>query len=115
VTPRDCAAPLVTVFTVTPDGGLIQTASSHPTQSPLHGTWVQIGERKFAFACLAHGFDTDGHFVQTMRVRGQYVVADSGGDLTGRSVLDLYDLSDVLFRTVSTTTSASRIKVEPLA
>jgi hypothetical protein len=54
--------------TFTPGGGLIATITDADIQTG-HGTWAQVGKRRFAITILLPQFQPDGSFVGTLKAR----------------------------------------------
>lgn len=54
--------------TFTPGGGVVATITDANIKTG-HGTWVQLGKRKFAVTILLAQFDGQGNFLGTLKAR----------------------------------------------
>lgn len=110
---REPLPPLVTLLTITSDGSMVQTNTSHPTEGPAHGAWIRTGERQFAIVLWRLIFDENGSFVRTQKISGTRNLNEALDELVGDSLVEEFDLQGNLVLTYTTLSSATRIKVEP--
>jgi hypothetical protein len=100
--------------TFTPGGGLVATITDANIKTG-HGTWTQVGKRRFAITILLPQFDPGGSFVGTLKARATLQVNKKS---------QTFDSDDYRFElldpdgnstgfTGSGTAHGARIKVEP--
>ena len=112
--------PLKALCTMTADGGFVcadqgNVTTDPPTVfSPAHGAWVHLGGRTFAWTVLELISDLSGNLLATLKVRGQYIVNESGNSYTGQFKADIADTAGNLLFSVEGTNAGQRIQVEPL-
>ena len=62
---------------VVTDGGLIATITD-PNIQTGHGSWTQVGKRKFAVTILLSQFDSKGDFLGTLKARATLKLGKKG-------------------------------------
>jgi len=112
VVTRPDLPPLVTLYTYTADGGLIETSTDHPTRSPAHGAWVRTANGQIATTAWRLVFDTSGNFMRTQKISSLVRVSAAGDEFSGQSRVEFYDLGGNLVQSTTTASSAKRIRAE---
>jgi hypothetical protein len=80
--------------------------------SPFHGVWTHLEKRTFAYTGLHLNSDLSGNLVGYVKVRGTYVVSDSGNEYTGTSVAEIFDSGGNFIFSVEVTNAGKRIQLE---
>jgi hypothetical protein len=112
--------PLKSLSTMTADGGFVVADQGSVTTEPptvfsaAHGAWVHLGGRTFAWTVLELISDLSGNLLATLKVRGQYIVNESGNSYTGQFKAEVADTAGNLLFSVEGTNAGQRIQVEPL-
>jgi len=108
-------APGITEFlnlgTFTPDGGFT-TSTGYISDSLGHGNWVRIGNRRFALTCVGLSYGADGVTETTWKLRATLAYAESGYELTGSWIIDVFDMAGKVVFTIKGTARAFHIDVE---
>lgn len=82
-----------TLFTCSPGGGLVATASidSEPglKSGPTHGAWRRLGEHQFSWTAHAFSFDDSGHLNGTYNIHERLTVANSGNSYSGSGTFEV--------------------------
>ena len=98
------------------DGTLVfsGTVTTEPPTvfSPFHGVWTHLEKRTFAYTGLHLNSDLSGNLVGYVKVRGTYVVSDSGNEYTGTSVAEIFDSGGNFIFSVEVTNAGKRIELE---
>jgi hypothetical protein len=77
-----------------------------------HGAWTHQEQRQFAYTALELISDLSGNLVGYLKVRGTYVVSQSGNEYTGTTLAQVLDPDGVVLFSVSVTNAGERIQVE---
>ena len=112
--------PLKSLVTFFADGNHVVADQGNVTTEPPtvfsagHGPWVHLGGRTFAWTVLELISDLNGNLLATLKVRGQYIVNESGNSYTGHFKAEVSDTAGHLLFSVEGTNEGQRIQVEPL-
>src|SRR4030095_5860696 len=88
------------------------TAQPPTVFTSCHGAWTHLEERKFAYTAFELISDLSGNLVGYLKVRGTYVVSQSGNEYDGTSVAEILDQDGVVLFSVTVTNAGKRIQVE---
>jgi hypothetical protein len=72
------------MVTFTSGGGLIATITD-PNIKTGHGSWTRVGSRSFRVTILLWQFDSNGHFLGTLKAQATLNVGRSGRTLTSNN------------------------------
>ena len=77
-----------------------------------HGVWTHLEKREFAYTSFELISDFSGNLVGYLKVRGIYIVSQSGNEYTGRSLAQILDTDGNAVLSVEVTNAGKRILVE---
>jgi hypothetical protein len=76
------------------------------------GAWTHLETRTFVYRLLELISDLSGNLVGYLKVRGVYVVSDSGNEYTGNSLAEVSDTDGNVLFSFAVTNAGRRIQVE---
>jgi len=88
------------------------TADPPTVFTSCHGAWTHLEARTFAYTAFELISDLSGNLVGYLKVRGTYVVSQSGNEYTGTSFAEILDPDGAVLFSVSVTNAGKRIQVE---
>lgn len=88
------------------------TADPPTIFTSCHGAWAHQEGRTFAYTAFELISDLSGNLVGYLKVRGTYIVSESGNEYTGTSFAEILDPDGVVLFSVSVTNAGKRIQVE---
>lgn len=89
------------------DGSIV--ATSTVARDPSLGQWRRVGERKFVAKSRFFRYGPGGIFEGVQQVTRRITMARNGKSFTGEVLVEMFDLSDTLFRTSCGTEAATRV------
>jgi hypothetical protein len=116
--PESGRPPLKSLGTFHDDGTMVCSDQGAVTVEPptiftsCHGVWTHLEERKFAYTAFELISDLSGNLVGYLKVRGTYIVAQSGNEYNGTSFAEVLDPDGVVLFSVSVANAGKRIQVE---
>jgi len=97
---------------VLPDGGVVRTGTSHPTQSPGMGRWQQVDDAVYDVTYRALRFDSAGMYIGQLKSLYQITLDPSGDSFTGLFRSFTFNLKDEQSAPVEGQTLGSRMVAE---
>jgi hypothetical protein len=96
------------IWTYHGDGTLVTTGSDHPTRTPSHGMWRNLGNNKYQSSVIGVNVDSSGNTTGFTTVDTDFVL-DSSGDLQNNiSRVTFYDANGNLTQEVVSKATAMR-------
>lgn len=79
-----------------------------------HGAWTRLENGTFAYTSLELISDLSGNLVGYLKVRGTYIVAQSGNEYSGTSFAEVRDTDGNVLFSIDVTNAGQRIQIERL-
>ena len=93
------APPTLNLSTVYPNGTLVASASDG-TQSPAHGVWVRVGDRKFLMTVFIFNYDANRVITTIAKVRINLQISLDGQTSKGTSEVVIIDRTGKVLATI---------------
>jgi hypothetical protein len=110
--------PLKSLGTFHDDGTMVCSDQGAITLDPptvftsCHGAWTHMEQRQFAYTALELISDLSGNLVGYLKVRGTYIVSQSGNEYTGTTLAQVLDPDGVVLFSATVSNAGRRIQVE---
>ena len=110
--------PLKSLGTFHDDGTKVCSDKGAVTLDPptvftsCHGAWTHVEQRQFAYTALELISDLSGNLVGYLKVRGTYIVSQSGNEYTGTTLAQVLDPDGVVLFSATVSNAGRRIQVE---
>jgi hypothetical protein len=96
------------IWTYHGDGTLVTTGSDHPTRTPSHGGWRNLGNNQYQSSVIGVNVDSSGNTTGFTTVDTDFTL-DSSGDLQNNiSRVAFYDANGILTQEVVSKATAVR-------
>lgn len=109
--PTGLQPPIPAIVVFSADGTLVSDPADG-TQTPTHGVWIRVGDRKFLGTGLFFNFDANRALTTVTKLRINYQVAADGKTLSGTTEATIMDPSGKILN-VLTGATFTMIRLSP--